>query len=88
MPLIRRSPWIGDDLKKKTRDRSPLAISAGGLSLRRTPSRLAWAYRDPEFSRLCGVGDDPLRVFLADALGDLATLATEVRRLSEGRSDG
>ena len=56
--------------------------------LRLTPERCAWAHRHIVTARLCGLPDDPLRQFAADALADLETLLREIRPLLEGKTHG
>ena len=56
--------------------------------LRLTPERCEWAHRHVLTSKLCGLPDDPLRQFAADALADLETLLREIRPLLEGKSHG
>ena len=56
--------------------------------LRLTPKRCQWAARHVLHAQVCGQGDDPVILFVSDALADLETLLREIRPLLEGKTHG
>ena len=56
--------------------------------LRLTPARCEWAQRHVHMAELCGLPNDPLRQFAADALADLEVLLREIRPFLEASHHG